>query len=96
MYCPKITYYFSVEEIKALDKRIQEIARTYYEGDTGWFNVGEYEHLTFIDDNDNMYSIHLRGRFWRKDESQYDLEYVSLEKDGVIFNFDPNLFTNHW
>jgi hypothetical protein len=39
-----------------------------------------------------MYTIHLRGRFWRADEPNFDLEFVRLEKDGISFHFDTEMF----
>jgi hypothetical protein len=91
-YCPRVTYCFTKEDMQTLNERIKEIAQAYDEEDTGWFEVGENEHHVFIDDQDNMFIIHLRGRFWRKDNTEFDLEFFRLEKDGASFNFDIEMF----
>jgi hypothetical protein len=49
----------------------------------------------FIDDLDNMYTINLRGRFWKNDDPEFDLDFVTLEKDGISFSFDVNIFDDH-
>lgn len=95
MYCPKINYCFSADDIRTLNERIKSIAEAYHDDETGWFDVGEHQELIFIDDNDNIFIIHLRGRFWRKDDPEFDLEYVTLEKDCISFSFDINIFDDH-
>jgi hypothetical protein len=95
MYCPKITYCFSDEDISALNERIKAIANNYNDDQTGWFKVDETQHLVFIDDLDNMYTINLRGRFHKNDDPDFDLDYVTLEKDGVSFSFDLDIFDDH-
>jgi hypothetical protein len=92
MYCPKITYCFNDDDIRTLNERIKVIANNYNDDQTGWFEVDQEQHLVFIDDLDNMYTINLRGRFWRKDEPNFDLEFVRLEKDGISFHFDTEMF----
>ena len=92
MYCPKISYCFIGDDIRTLNERIKSIALNYHEEETGWFDVAEKEHLVFVDEQDNMFTIHLRGRFFRSDEPNYDLEYLTLEKDGISFSFDVNIF----
>ena len=92
MYCPKITYCFNDDDIRTLNERIKSIANNYNDDQTGWFEVDETQHLVFVDEQDNMFTIHLRGRFFRSDEPNYDLEYVNLEKDGISFSFDVNIF----
>ena len=95
MYCPKISYCFIGDDIRTLNERIKSIANNYNDDQTGWFEVDEKQHLVFVDEADNLYVIHLRGRFWRKDEPEFDLEYVTLEKDGISFSFDVNIFDDH-
>jgi hypothetical protein len=95
MYCPKITYCFNDDDIRALNERIKSIANNYNDDETGWFEVDETQHLVFIDDLDNMYTINLRGRFFRSDEPEFDLDFVTLEKDGISFSFDVNIFDDH-
>jgi len=92
MYCPKITYCFSDEDISTLNERIKAIANNYNDDQTGWFEVNEEQNLTFVDDQDNMYIINLRGRFWRNDDPDFDLDFVTLEKDGISFSFDTDIF----
>jgi hypothetical protein len=92
MYCPKITYCFIGDDIRTLNERIKTIAQAYDDDETGWFSVDETNNLVFIDEQDNLYVIHLRGRFWRKDEPNFDLEFVRLEKDGISFHFDTEMF----
>ena len=55
----------------------------------------EQQHLTFVDEQDNMYTISLRGRFWKNDDPEFDLDFVTLEKDGISFSFDINIFDDH-
>ena len=95
MYCPKITYCFIGDDIRTLNERIKNIAKDYQEEDSGWFSVNETNNLVFIDEQDNLYVIHLRGRFWRKGEPDFNLEYVTLEKDGISFSFDVDIFDDH-
>ncbi len=95
MYCPKITYCFNDDDIRALNERIKSIANNYNDDQTGWFEVDEKQHLVFIDEQDNLYVIHLRGRFWRNGEPDFNLEYVTLEKDGISFSFDVDIFDDH-
>ena len=92
MYCPKINYCFSADDIRTLNERIKAIAEAYHDDETGWFDVGEHQQLVFIDDNDNVFTIHLLGRFWRKLDSEFELEVVELTKDGIVFSFDVNIF----
>ena len=95
MYCPKINYCFNEDDIRTLNERIKSIALNYHEEHTGWFDVAEKEHLVFVDEQDNMFTIHLRGRFWKQDDPEFDLDYVTLEKDGISFSFDINIFDDH-
>ena len=95
MYCPKITYCFNEDDIRTLNERIKSIANNYNEEHTGWFEVDEDQHLVFVDEQDNMFTIHLRGRFWKNDDPEFDLDYVTLEKDGISFSFDINIFDDH-
>ena len=95
MYCPKITYCFNEDDIRTLNERIKSIANNYNDDQTGWFEVDETQHLVFVDEQDNMFTIHLRGRFFRSDEPNYDLDFVNLEKDGISFSFDINIFDDH-
>ena len=91
-YYPQISYCFSKYEIFMLNKKVIDIAKVYRQEDSGWFNIDNKDNLVFIDEQDNLYTIYLRGRFWRKDEEDFDLEFVRLEKDGIFFNFDVNIF----
>ena len=95
MYCPKINYCFNADDIRTLNERIKSIANNYNDDQTGWFEVDEKQHLVFVDDQDNMFTIHLRGRFFRSDDPEFDLDYVTLEKDGITFSFDINIFYDH-
>ena len=96
MYCPKISYCFIGDDIRTLNERIKTIAKDFQDEDNGgWFSVDETNHLIFIDEQDNLYTIHLRGKFWRKDENEFNLEYVTLEKDGISFSFDVDIFDDH-
>ena len=95
MYCPKINYCFNEDDIRTLNERIKSIANNYNDDQTGWFEVDEKQHLVFVDDQDNMFTIHLRGRFFRSDDPEFDLDYVTLEKDGITFSFDINIFYDH-
>ena len=96
MYCPKITYCFLSDDIQTLNERIKTIAKDFQDEDnSGWFSVDETQHLVFIDEQDNLYTINLRGRFWRKGEPDFHLEYVTLEKDGISFSFDVDIFDDH-
>lgn len=95
MYCPKITYCFSADDIRTLNERIKSIANNYNCDQTGWFDVDETQHLVFVDEQDNMFTIHLRGRFFRSDDPEFDLDYVTLEKDGISLSFDINIFDDH-
>ena len=92
MYCPKINYCFSADDIRTLNERIKAIAEAYHDDETGWFDVGEHQQLVFIDDNDNVFAIHLLGRFWRKLDPEFELEVFELVKDGIVFSFDVNIF----
>lgn len=92
MYCPKINYCFNADDIRTLNERIKAIAEAYHDDETGWFDVGEHQQLVFIDDNDNVFAIHLLGRFWRKYDPEFELEVVELVKDGIVFSFDVNIF----
>jgi len=93
MYCPKISYCFIGDDIRTLNEQIKTIAKDFQDEDNGgWFSIDEKNNLVFIDEQDNLYVIHLRGRFFRSDEPNYDLEYVTLEKDGISFSFDVNIF----
>ena len=95
MYCPKITYCFSDDDIRTLNERIKSIANNYNDDETGWFEVNEEQQLTFFDEQDNMYTINLRGCFWKNDDPEFDLDFVTLEKDGISFSFDVNIFDDH-
>jgi hypothetical protein len=95
MYCPKINYCFNEDDIRTLNERIKSIANNYNDDQTGWFEVDEKQHLVFVDEQDNMFVIHLRGRFFRSDDPEFDLDYVTLEKDGISFSFDINIFDDH-
>ena len=95
MYCPQITYCFNEDDVRTLNERIKDIANNYNDDQTGWFEVDEKQHLVFVDDQDNMFVIHLRGRFWRNDDPEFDLDFVNLEKDGISFSFDINIFDDH-
>jgi hypothetical protein len=95
MYCPKITYCFVSDDIQTLNERIKDIAALYNEVETGWFSIDETNNLVFIDEQDNLYTINLRGRFWRKGEPDFHLDFVTLEKDGISFSFDVNIFDDH-
>jgi hypothetical protein len=94
-YCPRVSYCFTKDDMNTLNERIKAIALNYHEEHTGWFDVDETQHLIFVDDQDNMYTIYLRGRFWRADEPNFDLEFVRLEKDGISFHFDTEMFDDH-
>jgi hypothetical protein len=84
------------DDIQTLNQQIKNIAKEFQDEDNGgWFSVDETNNLVFIDEQDNLYTIHLRGRFFRSDEPNYDLEYVTLEKDGISFSFDVNIFDDH-
>jgi hypothetical protein len=84
------------DDIQTLNEQIKNIAKEFQDEDNGgWFSVDETNNLVFIDEQDNLYTIHLRGRFFRSDEPNYDLEYVTLEKDGISFSFDVNIFDDH-
>ena len=50
MYCPKITYCFNDDDIRTLNERIKSIANNYNDDQTGWFEVDETQHLTFVDE----------------------------------------------
>ena len=89
MYNPKITYHFSMDDIKKLNQEIRIIAEN-YEIDNGWFH--ENEGRQFIDEQGNVFAIDVLGRFFRKDEPEYDLHYVRLKKDGITFEFDYRIF----
>lgn len=95
MYCPKITYCFSSEDVQRLNAIIKSIANNYNCDQTGWFDVAEKENLDFIDEQKNTFIIHLRGRFWKADDPEFDLDYVTLEKDGISLSFDINIFDDH-
>lgn len=95
MYCPKITYCFSDFDVERLNERIKSIANNYNDDQTGWFDVDETQHLVFVDEQDNMFTINLRGRFWKADDPEFDLDYVTLEKDGISLSFDINIFDDH-
>jgi len=93
MYCPKISYCFIGDDIRTLNEQIKTIAKDFQDEDNGgWFSIDEKNNLVFIDEQDNLYVIHLRGKFWRKGERDFNLEYVTLEKDGISFSFDVNIF----
>ncbi len=96
MYCPKITYCFIGDDIRTLNEQIKNIAKEFQDEDNGgWFSVDETNNLVFIDEQDNLYTIHLRGRFFRSDDPEFDLDFVTLEKDGISFSFDVNIFDDH-
>ncbi len=95
MYCPKINYCFNEEDVRALNKRIKEIANNYNDDQTGWFEVDEKQHLIFVDKHWNTFTIYLRGRFWRNSDPEFDLDFVDLVKDGISFSFDVNIFDDH-
>jgi hypothetical protein len=95
MYCPKINYCFNDNDILLLNKRIKAIALNYHEEHTGWFDVGKNDQLVFIDEQENMFLIYLRGRFFRRDEPDFDLEFVRLEKDKISFDFEIKMFDDH-
>ena len=95
MYCPKINYCFVEDDIRTLNERIKTIAKDYRDEETGWFDVSEKDHLVFVDEQDNMFTIYLLGRFWRKDENDFEIEYIILEKDGISFSFEKNIFDDH-
>lgn len=92
MYCPKINYCFSDDDIRTLNERIKAIAEAYHDSETGWFDVGEHQQLIFIDEDDNMFSIHLLGRFLSAYDPEFELEVVELTKDGIVFSFDTDIF----
>jgi hypothetical protein len=92
MYNPKITYQFSMDDIKRLNEEIKAIAQT-YEQDNGWFQ--ENEGRQFTDENGNVFEFDILGRFFRADEPNFDLHYVRLKKDGIIFEFDYRIFQDH-
>jgi hypothetical protein len=90
MYNPKITYYFSMDDVKRLNEEIKGIAENFHEEDTGWFH--EKEGMQFTDENQNTFEIDILGRFFRRDEPEYDLHYIRLKKDGITFEFDYRIF----
>lgn len=79
-----------MDDVKRLNDRIKVIAENYHEEDTGWFH--EKEGTQFTDENQNTFEIDILGRFFRKDEPEYDLHYVRLKKDGITFEFDYRIF----
>jgi len=90
MYNPKITYHFSMDDIKRLNEEIKVIAENFHEEETGWFH--ENTGRLFADENGNVFEFDVLGRFFRKDEPDYDLHYVRLKKDGITFEFDYRIF----
>jgi hypothetical protein len=92
MYCPKITYCFSAEDLQKLNTRIKFIAQEYHQSETGWFDVSDFENLEWMDEQDVRFTIHLRGRFWKADDPEFDLEYVQLVNNGIVLDFDINIF----
>jgi len=90
MYNPKITYHFSMDDIKRLNEEIKGIAENFHEEETGWFseNIGRQ----FVDENNNTFEIDVLGRFFRADEPDFDLHYIRLKKDGITFEFDYRIF----
>jgi hypothetical protein len=95
MYCPKITYCFSDEDVQRLNTKIKWIAHEYHQSETGWFDVADLENIDFVDEQDNIFTIHLRGRFWKTDDPQFDLDYIQLVNNGIVLDFDLNLFEDH-
>lgn len=92
MYCPKINYCFSMDDVKKLNQEIRIIAEN-YEIDNGWFH--ENEGRQFIDEQGNVFAIDVLGRFSQRFEPDYELHYVRLKKDGMSFDFDVELFSEH-
>ena len=90
MYNPKITYHFSMDDIKRLNEEIKGIAENFHEEETGWFQ--EKEGMNFVDENGISFEIDILGRFFRRDEPEYDLHYIRLKKDGITFEFDYRIF----
>jgi len=90
MYNPKITYHFSMDDIKRLNEEIKGIAENFHEEDTGWFQ--EKEGMNFVDANGITFEIDILGRFFSRDEPEYDLHYIRLKKDGITFEFDYRIF----
>lgn len=92
MYNPKITYHFSMDDVKRLNEEIKTIAEN-FEQENGWFQ--ENEGRQFTDENNNTFEIDILGRFFRADEPNFDLHYIRLKKDGIIFEFDYRIFQDH-
>jgi|688.fasta_scaffold2485633_1 hypothetical protein len=93
MYNPKITYHFSMDDVKRLNEEIKGIAENFHEEETGWFQ--ENKGRQFTDENGNTFDFDILGRFFRADEPNFDLHYIRLKKDGIIFEFDYRIFQDH-
>jgi len=48
--------------------------------------------MNFVDENGITFEIDILGRFFRRDEPEYDLHYIRLKKDGITFEFDYRIF----
>ena len=92
MYCPKITYCFSVADLKEINEQIKLIATNYEETEGGWFNTSESDNIKFIDGAGKSFVLCVRGQFFRRGEGEYDLEYVMLIADGITLHFETRLF----
>jgi hypothetical protein len=79
-----------MDDVKRLNEEIKGIAENFHEEDTGWFH--EKEGMQFTDENQNTFEIDILGRFFRRDEPEYDLHYIRLKKDGITFEFDYRIF----
>ena len=92
MYCPKITYCFSVADLKEINEQIKLIATNYEETEGGWFNTSESDNIKFIDQAGKSFVLCVRGQFFRRGEGEYDLEYVMLLADEITLHFETRLF----
>lgn len=92
MYCPKITYCFSAEDLQKLNTRIKFIAQEYHQSETGWFDVNDLDNLEWMDEQDVRFTIHLRGRFLGAYDPEFELDYIQLINNGIVLDFDTDLF----
>ena len=91
MYCPKIIYRFTSQDINDMNQLIKYIANNRTD-ESGWFNVTKYDNVHFIDELKQRFTVECRGKFFRRNDTEFDLAFFVLNHYGFELHFDIEMF----